>query len=153
MEMHRASWPRPRSPTSSELNQNKSESCYVTFGATVIANHHGVDARQRTVQAPCQICSQYSQTITAWTRDTERYWPSRARFAVSVRKPSRRGREARTERCTNRNPELNKNESDPDFLGVTIACPSMMAAMRKQRCALTPLLEIVENDSKRGSSI
>ena len=56
----------------SELNQNKSESCYATFGATVIANHHGVDARQRTVQAlSCQICSQYSQTSTAWTRDTE----------------------------------------------------------------------------------
>jgi hypothetical protein len=46
---------------------------YVTFGATVIANHHGVDARQRTVQAlSCQIYSQFSQTITAWTRDTER---------------------------------------------------------------------------------
>ena len=64
------------------------------FGATVIANHHGVDARQRTVQAlSCQICSQYSQTITACTRDRERYRPSRARFAVSIRRPSRRGRE------------------------------------------------------------
>ena len=79
---------------------------YVTGGATVIANHHGVDARQRTVQAlSCLICSQYSQSITAWTRDTER--------------------------CTNQNPELNENESDPDFLCVTIACPSMTAAMRR----------------------
>ncbi len=49
-----------------ELNQSKSESCCVTIGATVIANHHGVDTRHRTVQAlSCQICSQYSQTITA----------------------------------------------------------------------------------------
>ena len=73
---------------------------------SVFADHHGVDARHRTVMAlSCQICSQCSQTITAWTRDTER--------------------------CTNQNPELNENESDPDFLCVTIACPSMTAAMRR----------------------
>ncbi len=72
---------------------------------SVLADHHGVDARHRTVMAlSCQIRSQCAQTITAWTRDTER--------------------------CTNQNPELNENESDPDFLGVTIACPSMTAAMR-----------------------
>jgi hypothetical protein len=33
-----------------ELNQSKSKSCCVTIGATVIANHHGVDARHRTVR-------------------------------------------------------------------------------------------------------
>ena len=86
-----------------ELNQSKSESCCVTIGATVIANHHGVDAKHRTVQALC----------------------ARARFAVSDRKPSRRGRE--TPNGTDQNPGLNQNESDPDFLGVTIACPSMTA--------------------------
>ena len=82
----------------------------------MFANHHGVDARQRTVQArSCQICSQYSQTITAWTRDTER--------------------------CTNQNPELNENESDPDFLLMRHNCLSVDDGSHE---------EIVENDSKRG---
>ncbi len=106
----------------------------------------GVDAtrRQRTVQAlSChlQICSQYSQTITAWTRDTERYWPSRSRQicgqcsqTITACPPSPDSGSTRdTERCANQNPELNQNESDPDFLEATIAGPSMTAAVRRSR--------------------